>query len=79
MPSTRWFFRTSEGNVYVYETTSSDASNAKLLRKKGAGSGELGPVVKVSSTAEKDKALQSMHKYGVEYGIVVSSEIQLNI
>jgi len=77
MPSTRWFFRTSEGNVYVYETTSSDASNAKLLRKKGAGSGELGPVVKVSSTAEKDKALQS--KYGVEYGIVVSSEIQLNI
>jgi len=59
MPSTRWFFRTSEGNVYVYETTSSDASNAKLLRKKGAGSGELGPVVKVSSTAEKNKAFQS--------------------
>ena len=70
MPSTRWFFRIKEGNIYTYETKNNDASSAKLLRKKGAGSGELGRVVKVSSTAGKDKVLQN--KYGLEYGIAVS-------
>ena len=70
MPSTRWFFRIKEGNIYTYEMKNNDASSAKLLRKKGAGSGELGHVVKVSSTAGKDKVLQN--KYGLEYGIAVS-------
>ena len=70
MPSTCWFFRIKEGNIYTYETKNNDASSAKLLCKKGAGSGELGHVVKVSSTAGKDKVLQN--KYGLEYGIAVS-------
>ena len=75
MPLTRWFFGIdkSSKSIHIYETTSSDTSNAKLLRKRGAGSKELGPVTKLTTTEGKSKALRE--KYGVEYGIGVSRKV----